>query len=82
MIRWLRDEGLSDVSFHLHIDSEYALDQVRLFDADQSRVVARFVQIMIAMHGYKKHRRSVKAWTEAYDSHWRSKDRGTPLEEV
>ncbi|MFA6043677.1 MAG: DUF6714 family protein [Phycisphaerales bacterium] len=83
MIRDLRD-GVPSVSLqcNLHIDSDYQLERVSLFNAHQSHVVARFVRFMIAVLAYQKDTISGEGWTRAYVHYWRSKDRGTPLSEL
>lgn len=82
MIRGLREGGDSSIAFFLKIDGEYMLERISLFTPLQSHMVARFIRFQIALHAFQNDEISGPYWTQAYTSHWRSKDRGTPLDEI
>ncbi|MBY0312187.1 MAG: hypothetical protein K2W85_08965 [Phycisphaerales bacterium] len=80
MIRCIRENGGDHVSFNLERESEWALEQSSLLNAQQAHVIARFIRLMITVHLDNDDDIYGRHWIDAYKKRWRRHDRGTPLE--
>lgn len=80
IVRATRGSDGGFLSFHLNIESEYEREQVSLLNREQAYAVARFVRFMIAVETAGGDVRSASEWSTAYKSHWRTFDKGEPVE--